>query len=110
MSGGALTDYEHNLFHLDEWSDRIEGENPLLAELMRDLCKLLHVYDDYMSGDKGEESVTKAWEVFHTKWIGISKEDLAGHIAMKAMKQAEAYVESVRTGFDSRPKWWEVDE
>ena len=109
MSGGALTDDRYDLSRLDDWSDKVERENPLLAELMRDLGKLLHVYDYYMSGDKGEESVSRAWEVFHTKWIGISKEDLAGHITMKAMKQAEAYVESVCLGYDPRPKWWEVD-
>ncbi len=108
MSGGALTNYEHNLFILGEWADRVEAENPLLAEHMRDLYDLLYKYDYYMSGDIGEDEVSKAWEAFHTKWFDVSKEDLAGRIAMNAMKQAEAYVESVSKGYDPRPRWWEV--
>ena len=51
MSGGVLTDCCHDLFRLDEWAEMVRRENPLLARQMMDLGKLLHVYDDYMSGD-----------------------------------------------------------
>lgn len=71
MSGGALTDYHHDLFRMGEWAQVIERENPLLAEQMKDMCKLLGRYDYYLSGDIGEDSIEKAWSEYRDKWIGM---------------------------------------
>ena len=66
MSGGALTDYRHNLYQLEEWACRVRSENPLLAEMMNDLYDLLDEYDMYLSGDSDKDSVGKAWDVIRT--------------------------------------------
>ena len=108
MSGGALTNCEHNLFVLGDWADRVEAENPLLAEHMRDLYDLLYKYDYYMSGDIGKDEVFKAWEAFHTKWFCVPKDAMADHILSKVKAEADAYIDSIRLGYDPRPKWWEV--
>lgn len=109
MSGGALTDDRYDLYRLDDWSNKVERENPLLAELMRDLGKVLHAYDYYLSGDTGEEAITKAWDKFRAKWIGVSEEEMTERVSRKAMEAAKRYVDSVTKGFDPTPKWWEVD-
>ena len=54
MSGGVLTDYHHNLYLLEQWAGRIEPQNPLLAEQLYDLHKLLERYDCFLSDDIGE--------------------------------------------------------
>ena len=72
MSGGALTDYQHNLYLLDEWADGIEKYNPVLADNMHDLEKLLDRYDYWLSGDIGDEALGKAWAEYRDKWLSKS--------------------------------------
>ena len=110
MSGGALTDYTHDLFRLDEWAERLKPENPLLTEMMHALSKVLYDYDEYMSGDIGKERVSESWERFHEEWIGVSKDDLTDRIAKRAKGEAESYVDRVTLGYDPKPKWWEGSE
>ena len=51
MYGGELTDYQQDLYRVGEWADKLEKENPLLAQQMCDLLELLTAYDEYLSGD-----------------------------------------------------------
>lgn len=104
MSGGGLTDHCHNLFYLEEWSERIERENPLLSEQMHDLYNLLTVYDRYMSDDAGEEVVSEAWGRYRAKWLGTSSEELADHVFRLVKAETDAYIESIRPGFDGRER------
>lgn len=98
MSGGVLTDYQHNLFHLDEWADKVKVEDPVLAEQMHDPSKLLYVYDRFMSGDTGEQSIEEAWKEYRTKWLAIRPADMVEYVTARAKNQALAYIESFKTG------------
>lgn len=105
MSGGALTDMEYDLFRLDDWAKKIDEENPLLAEHMHDLYNLLHVYDEYMSGDGDEESVENAWTEYRSKWLNVTSEQLEGHIFENIRKEVESYIESFRLGHGRKQGW-----
>ena len=81
----------------------------LLARQMMDLGKLLHVYDDYMSGDASEKRLEEAWTQYRVKWIGVSTEDLKDRIMAAVRSEAMSYIDRIDKGYDGRPPWWEVD-
>ena len=78
MSGGGLSDWDDNsrLYIMDDWIRHVRQENPLLADMMVDLKKLLEAYDYYMAGDSGAERVEKAWTKFSEKWLSKDLERL----------------------------------
>lgn len=95
MSGGDLTDYKHNLYDLMMWANKVEGENPLLAEQMRDLYRLLDRYDYYLSADIGKEDMQKAWSEYREKWMACDTDMVKAFL----MKECEALVDSVVKGW-----------
>ena len=77
MSGGGLSEYgETRLYIMDDWAKYLRLENPVLAELLTDLRKVLDAYDYYLAGDSGAERVEKAWKVFSEKWLSQDLEKL----------------------------------
>lgn len=68
MSGGALTDYRHDLYRMCDWADGLEKVNPILATQVRDMCLVLYKYDRFLSGDISEEDAVKAWDKYLDKW------------------------------------------
>ena len=108
MSGGALTDYCGGLTSMLDWAHKLERDNPLLAQQIRDLYVLLDAYDRYLSGDTGDERIEAAWGKYHEKWFKVTPEKLSEMILTDAKAEVDAYLESVRTGHDPRPPWWEV--
>lgn len=101
MSGGALTDYRHNLYQMDEWADKIERENPLLADQMRDMCKLLGRYDYYLSGDIGEDDIEKAWNEYREKWINIDTQAVEETMYNKCLDMVHSMVK----GYTHHEEW-----
>lgn len=77
MSGGHLTDYHHDLHRLDEWAEKLQPENCLLAEMLIDLHTLLCRYDYYLSGDTGDDVLCMAWSKFRDKWLNLDTEQVA---------------------------------
>ena len=78
MSGGGLSDWDENsrLYIMDDWIRHVRQENPLLADMMVDLKKLLEAYDYYMAGDSGVDRVENAWKKFSEKWLSKDLERL----------------------------------
>lgn len=78
MSGGGLSDWDENsrLYIMDDWIRHVRQENPLLADMMVDMKKLLEAYDYYIAGDSGAERVEKAWAKFSEKWLSKDLERL----------------------------------
>ena len=78
MSGGGLSDWDDNsrLYIMDDWIRHVRQENPLLADMMVDLKKLLEAYDYYLAGDSGAERVENAWKKFSEKWLSKDLEKL----------------------------------
>ena len=78
MSGGGLSDWDDNsrLYIMDDWIRHVRQENPLLADMMVDLKKLLEAYDYYLAGDSGAERVENAWKKFSEKWLSKDLERL----------------------------------
>ena len=108
MSGGALTDYNGHLSDMLDWAHRLERDNPLLAKQLRDLYVLLDRYDYYLSHDIGDEEIEAAWEKYRTKWLKMTSK-LSEQVIADAKAEVDAYLESIRTGHDTRPDWWRVD-
>lgn len=98
MSGGVLTDYDHNLYHLKEWAKRVREVNPVLAEQMMDLYQLLDAYDLFMSGDRNEEDIEEAWKAYRTKWLAIRPAEMVEYVTTRAKDEAIAYIDSFKTG------------
>lgn len=99
MSGGVLTDYRHNLYLLKEWAKRIEPQNPLLAEQLCDLHKLLGRYDYFLSDDIGEEGIQEAWAEYRDKWLGIGTDKLREMVIAEAKARVDDYIQSVERGY-----------
>lgn len=96
MSGGHLTNHYYNLGDLEDWATVIEREaNPLLAEQMHDLYKLLDRYDYYLSGDIGEVAIQSEWEAYRDKWYNVDAEKLRRMMLEKCM----AYCDSMVYGY-----------
>ena len=78
MSGGGLSDWDENsrLYIMDDWIRHVRQENPLLADMMVDLKKLLEAYDYYMAGDSGVDRIQKEWKRFSEKWLSKDLEKL----------------------------------
>ena len=93
MSGGVLTDYgSSSLSDMDDWAKMIEKDNPLLAEQMRDMCKLLGRYDCYLSGDIGEDDIEKAWSEYREKWIDIDTQAVEETMYEKCLDMVHSMV------------------
>lgn len=68
MSGGELTDYQHDLYRMCDWAEAVEGVNPTLATQLRDMCVVLYKYDKFLSGDSSEAVAVQAWDRYLDKW------------------------------------------
>ena len=71
MSGGALTDYQHDLYRMCEWGDNLEKVNPVLAWTLHELCNVLVKYDRFLSGDTDEDIAIQRWRKFTGDFIGM---------------------------------------
>lgn len=100
MSGGSLTDYEHDLFRMDDWAKKLETVNPLLADQMRDMMMLLDRYDYYLSGDIGEDGISKAWEAYRVKWIDIDTEKIEKIMFEKCVEMIDSMIKGYRGNED----------
>lgn len=96
MSGGALTDYgcDGSITDLSQWAKRIRPHNPILADHLERLERLLDRYDYYLSGDIGEEDIEKEWKGFLS--FSINDED-----SMKAsiLKECENIIDTMLKGY-----------
>ena len=95
MSGGHLTDCTGGLYQLRDWADMIDPQNPVLADLLRDMYGLLDRYDYWMSGDIGAEDASEAWAAFRGKWLT----DDTSHIEELLGKRMEDIMASFRRGY-----------
>lgn len=95
MSGGHLTDGTGGLYQFDDWADIIDPQNPLLAELLRDMGDLLDRYDYWMSGDIGAEDASEAWVAFRGKWLDGD----TSHMEDLLAERMEGIMESFRRGY-----------
>lgn len=85
MSGGYF-DYRDS--QLYEWSRQVRQDgNPLLADLLHDIGKLLHEYDLWMSADSNRDRWLKAWESWQKKWIGSNPTELAVDAVKDTVRQ-----------------------
>lgn len=95
MSGGGLSEYgETRLYIIDDWARYLRSENPVLAELLTDLRKVLDAYDYYLAGDSGAERVERAWKAFSEKWLSQDLEKLKPII----MERCRELIDSLLTG------------
>lgn len=91
MSGG---EWDYKQWWIGQIANRIEHINPVLAEQMHDLHKLIDRYDYYICGDIGEDSIQKAWTEYRTKWINVDTE----HVETLMFEKCLELVNSVVTG------------
>ena len=108
MSGGTWDYNEWNDWGLGRVAQSISKENPLFADVIRDVNRLIGRYDYYLAGDIGEKTISEEWKAFRDKWLNVTDEQ-AEEIKRKAVEEAKAYVDKVQLGYDPRPKPWEVD-
>ena len=73
MSGG---EWDYKQWVIEDIADRLKHINPVLAEQMHDLHKLIDRYDHYICGDCGDEAIEKAWTEYREKWINIDTEQI----------------------------------
>lgn len=93
MSGGGLSEYgETRLYIMDDWAKYLRLENPVLAELLTDLRKVLDAYDYYLAGDSGAERVEKAWQKFTEKWLSKDIEKLRPIIMERCREMIESLI------------------
>lgn len=98
MSGGHLTDYYHDLHRLDEWADKLQPENCLLAEMMIDLHTLLCRYDYYLSGDTGDDVICMAWSKFRDKWLNIDTDQVTELLFEKCLEMVNGAIKGCKNG------------
>ena len=91
-----MTNYCHNLYDMDLWASRLESENPLLAEQMHDLYRLLDRYDYYLSGDIGEDAIQEAWEEYRTKWIDMDTDKVVEILFGKCIELVDGAVKGCK--------------
>ena len=93
MSGGGLSEYgETRLYIMDDWAKYLRLENPVLAELLTDLRKVLDAYDYYLAGDSGAERVERAWKAFSEKWLSQDLEKLRPIIMERCREMIESLI------------------
>lgn len=93
MSGGGLSEYgETRLYIMDDWAKYLRLENPVLAELLTDLRKVLDAYDYYLAGDSGAERVERAWKAFSEKWLSKDIEKLRPIIMERCREMIESLI------------------
>lgn len=96
MSGGALTEYTYGTYVLDDWAEKMESENVILAQQMRDMRELLDAYDYYMSGDTSAEDAEEAWVRYRRKWMDFPMDTVVGILEDMLKHQ----IELMRHGHD----------
>ena len=64
MSGGAM---DYICYRFDEYANMVEDKE--IAELLRDLGKLLHDEEWYKSADIGKEEYLETLNEFKKKWF-----------------------------------------
>ena len=101
-SGGALTEYTHNLSDIKDWARQIERHNPLLAQQLDDMYDLLDRYDYYLSGDIGEDGIQKAWKKYCDKWINIDTEKVEQVMFEKCLDLVDRMIK----GYAKNEDWW----
>lgn len=94
MSGGHLTENTGGLYQLDEWASSVEHENPVLAELLRDLRDLLDRYDLWLSGDIGSDGLRGDWAAFRDRWLSDDPVNIENILTSRMT----AVLESFRNG------------
>ena len=99
MSGGA---FDYKEWYLGEWAQQIEQENPLLAEQLRDLHKLMGRYDYYLSGDIGKDGIQKAWEEYTAKWFHMDNEKVRQIMFEKCLGLCETVLKGYLDGKDEQ--------
>lgn len=94
MSGGGLSDWDENsrLYIMDDWIRHVRSENPVLAEMMKDMKDVLHSYDYYLAGDYGSDSVEKSWKKFSDKWLSKDLEKLRPIIMERCVKIIDSVI------------------
>ena len=70
MSGGSMN---YVCYRLDEEADYM-GDRELI-ELVKDVAKLMHDREWYISGDYGEDTWKESAQAFKEKWFKSSRED-----------------------------------
>ena len=91
MSGG---EWDYKQWWIGEIANRLEHINPILAEQIHDLHKLVDRYDYYICGDIGKDSIQKAWTEYREKWINIDTE----RIEKMMLEKCRTLIHSVITG------------
>lgn len=66
MSGG---EWDYKQWWITEIANSLKHINPVLADQLYDLHKLVDRYDYYICGDIGEDSIQKAWQEYREKWM-----------------------------------------
>ena len=89
MSGG---EWDYKQWWIGEIANRLEHINPILAEQMHDLHKLVDRYDYYICGDCGEESIQKSWTEYRDKWINIDTEHVEEMLFEKCLELVHSVV------------------
>lgn len=86
MSGGAVTDYQHDLYRISEWvksirrhirvSDEYSEHTPefklnaeWLAEMLSDLGRCMDITDRVLSGDMDDDRGVEAIKEFRDTWF-----------------------------------------
>lgn len=86
MSGGHF-DCNYSYNDLFDFASIIRKErNPILADLVEDVSRLLHDYDWYKAGDTTRESWNKSWKSFQKKWL---KSDLNDMVKQTIMNEVD---------------------
>lgn len=70
MSGGA---FDYFYLRLEEFADQVykerSEEEKIIADLCRDLAKVLEDLEWYRSGDTGYKDFKKSFDKFKKKWL-----------------------------------------
>lgn len=70
MSGGSMN---YICYRIEEEADNL-GDRELI-ELVKDVAKLMHDCEWYISGDYGKDTWEESARLFKQKWFGSSREE-----------------------------------
>ena len=105
MSGGTWDYNEWNDWGLGRVAQSISKENPLFADVIRDVNRLIGRYDYYIAGDIGKEDIAEAWKGFREKWL---VGDVGDVVKDEVRKSVDSYLQRSQDGYGGSPRWWEV--
>ena len=102
MSGGHFNcDYTYG--RLDDMAHQVEIDgDPLLADFLKDVAKLLHDYDWYQAGDTSKKAWHESRKAFIKKWKETPFEELAD---ASIKERVERMYKEVFTPEDIREYW-----